>query len=454
MLAPQSWAEQDAIQADYIANDIVAKGKDFFVVRCAFEVTAPANRWLALDVEFRLSQAIPLIKPNGQMLLKRWNNLFTPVPPAGGEPVAWTDCRLDIDFKNLQEASNLPVGKTFTLWVMGVLFDYASGKHIGSGWAVRTPLVVTTDEEGVVSKVTAPKLSPPQREQVDPASPVRLPVRAGQLDLQHLQPKKDLEAFLSFDQAGRIVVVLQRQVRQAWEAKDYGPMFQPIDSADKARELAMAAHQGDWLIPNREVHVALEEKLKAQGWASGDIPAQPTVFGVIVTPAEPIGWRVQLTVVESTGLNQQAQAIPGDVVFYDHLISADGWIGTTATTCILSPTRHKAIAGSIAQYAQSVREVLAEVTQPVVIKPIISPVGPFVRIPVPEKSYLAAHRLPKDWPGWAKPKSPATKSSEPDKPTTQPAADPQPTPQPASSPSATTEPTTRPVPTTQPADAK
>ncbi|MCD4824380.1 MAG: hypothetical protein K8S55_07225 [Phycisphaerae bacterium] len=148
------------VSVRYLRNDVVKIGKDaatgkgYFVIRSAVEITAPGNRWLALDVEFRLGQAIPLVRKNGKMLTRRWNNLFTPDTPS---PARWTNCRLDVDFAELQAAENLPKGKTFTVWAMAVIWNYAEGKYVGSGWSAATPLTVTTDKAGKIIELKAKK---------------------------------------------------------------------------------------------------------------------------------------------------------------------------------------------------------------------------------------------------------------------------------------------------------
>jgi hypothetical protein len=165
-------AQHAPAAATYLGNEItkvVQTEQDrFFLVKLDLALRAPAHRWYAVDVEFRLQQAQPLMLPHGKLLMRRWDNLFTPDQKSA---VHWSDIRVDVDFSLLEQASNLPREQTFPIWVMGVLWDHANNRYVGSGWSARTALLVTTDAGGKISHAEPLDVLPQPKTSKQPSPP-------------------------------------------------------------------------------------------------------------------------------------------------------------------------------------------------------------------------------------------------------------------------------------------
>lgn len=451
VLSASAVADDTPLEAKYLANEVVAVGKDtegqhYFVLRMAFSITGPGNRWCALDTEFRLEQAIPLVKSDGQLLLKRWNNLFTPVSP---RPAKWTDCRLDVNFAELQAAGNLPRGKTFLVWAMGVVLDYNTRKHVGSGWPVRAPLLVTTDAEGNITDLQAPPLSPPQLFDL-PDKPVKLPVKPAQPLFAHLKLKSAATAYRTYTLKDKQpVTFFTRGQQQVWNPRSLGAMLEPVDSPDKALELAKLQFNGGILLKTREQLEAIEKQLRTLGWKQGeDLVIGPASFGGVVSPVEPLGYRVQLLVVEPS-VGEEL----GDIAHHELTVSKDGWVGDKRTLCVRAPLSEagrpegwkQPAPANPAAYAQAVRNALTQ-DGSAVLGPFFKVQPKPVRVGLPRSKPFKNFLLPKNWPT-AKPDKPKPEpKAKPDKKT--PPKKPQ-KPQPTSKPT-----NNQPGPSTQPAPAK
>jgi len=431
--SPRTASAQQAntpLEADYLANDVVAVGKDYFVLRIAFAVDGPGNRWIALDSEYRLEQAIPLVKADGQLLTKRWNSLFTPTSP---RPIKWTDCRLDVDFKDLESAGNLPRDKTFVVWAMGVVLDYTTRKHVGSGWSVRAPLVVTTDADGKITDLQAPPLTPPNVRDV-PAKPVKLPVLPVTAKLQHLVLKSGVQAYRTYTiKHKRPITFFVRGSQQVWEPMSFGFALEPIDSPEKALELASLQFNGGVLVKTRQQLEAIESVLRKLGWKEGEgLVIGPKSFGTVVSPVKAMGYRVQGLVIEP-----RPDGMLGDIAHHEMTLSTDGWIGDKRTLCVRAPLADtdrpegwtQPAPASPQAYTQAVRKALADHAADG-----SATIGPFfelgdnpVRVDLPRGMPFKRFLLPQNFPGRKQTEKPSPK----DKPQPDPKANDQPDKKPA-----------------------
>ena len=254
----------EPVGVTYLQNEAFLPDQGYVVVRSAFEVTGPPHRWIALDMEFRLSQAIPLIRSDGKVFMKRWNNLFLPETP---HPVRWTDCRLDVDFREFEQAKNLPKGQTFVVWAMGLIYDHVAGKHIGSGWPVRVPLVMTTDANGKIQQAYSPVISSIRYEY---PSDTTISAWQANVHVNHLQPLPGLKAYRAVRNDGRVA----SPKGQLWTPADFGGAFGPIDSADKARELVQLMHPGALIVATREQYDAAVTAARKLGWPAEKLRAE------------------------------------------------------------------------------------------------------------------------------------------------------------------------------------
>jgi hypothetical protein len=320
-------------RATYLDNEITKNEQDYFVLRTAVELDAPPGRWFALDVEFRLSRAEPLVLPSGKVLVKRWNNLFTPHDP---RPTRWLDCRLDVDFDELETAENFPKGKSFVLWAMGLVYNWEQRSYVGSGWDVRAPLLLTTDSNGTVIRCKTPRLLPLDLLELNPAWKQSISARKARLDLSHLQLREGGLAALVAREDGSSIPVLAAEETQAWQPQGYGGFFQPIDSPAKARELLELQMPGHVIIQSRGQYQAILEAIKAVGWAQErDILAEPPAIGETVTEIEGLGYRVSQLSIDP--LPQARNDALGDIVYRDIYVTYDGRVGFAPVRCVRGP---------------------------------------------------------------------------------------------------------------------
>lgn len=319
----------------YLDTEVTEIGQDdagakFFVVRGAFETTAPPHHWLELNFEFRLSQALPLLVEGQSPLMKRWNDLFTPDAP---RPVRWTDCRRDVDFAELQAATNLPKGKSFVIWVMAVVRDYARGTLVGSGWDVRQPLLVETDDNGSIVDMQTVRLDTNHPMDID-SEGERLMVREMQLQTEFLSKPKGLLAYEAIDQKGNPVRILMVGTKQLWDPMDFGYALSPIETPEAARELVELLHPGATVLETREQYDAVVGAVRSAGERlRQSLREDPSIAGAVVSPVEGLGYKVRLLLLEPGPKDGSI----GNVTQWTYYVTRDGRLGEERTVCIRGP---------------------------------------------------------------------------------------------------------------------
>jgi hypothetical protein len=325
-------AQHAPAAATYLGNEItkvVQTEQDrFFLVKLDLALRAPAHRWYAVDVEFRLQQAQPLMLPHGKLLMRRWDNLFTPDQKSA---VHWSDIRVDVDFSLLEQASNLPREQTFPIWVMGVLWDHANNRYVGSGWSARTALLVTTDAGGKISHAEPLDVLP---QPMDPENQqATIPAERLRIATSHLQPREGVQAVgaLSHDAAPR--TLLRMDGRQARQPQSFGQCFNDLDSPQAAVELVHLQHPNAIVIRTREQWTAIESAVLAVPAARATRLVEPPGYGEYIEPFEGFGWRVNLLLLEPTPDGH------GDVVYIRYIVSRDGMLGRDQTLCLQAPPR-------------------------------------------------------------------------------------------------------------------
>ncbi|MBN1942538.1 MAG: hypothetical protein JW849_04505 [Phycisphaerae bacterium] len=359
------------VAVSYLGNEAYTPGPGYVVVRSAFEAAGPPHRWVALDVEFRLSQAVPLVRADGKMFLKRWNDLFLPESP---RPARWTDCRLDVDFAELEKARNLPKGKTFVVWAMGLIFDYDLGKHIGSGWPVRVPLVLSTDEAGHIQAVLTPVLKPillvyPSDNTIDA---LRMDIRT-----RHLKPSAGVRAYRVGRRGETPGTVLAGPRGQIWRRSNFGGAFETINSAEKALELVELQHPGGVILRTRGQYDAVVNAARKLGWPAEDLPQTAPEFpGPRITPIEGLGWRVEAILLEPRGDGL------GDLAAWDYCVCSDGRLGWKRRMLLRGPGGKAKAPVSEGVYSAAVLSDLGGLS-PEIIPPRICLTDEMVKFPLP-----------------------------------------------------------------------
>jgi hypothetical protein len=361
----------EPVSVEYLASEVYAPEKGYVIVRSAFEVNGPAHRWIALDVEFRLNQATPLVRPDGKAFMKRWNDLFLPESPS---PVRWTDCRLDVDFRELEQTKNLPKDKTFVVWAMGLMYDHVVGKHVGTGWPIRAAMVLTTDATGRIQTVLTPTFSPIRFEY---PSDNTIDARRAILRTKHLKPLQGVRACRVVRRDATPVTVLVSPKGQIWQPGSFGGAFGPIDSAEKAEEFVRLLHPGGVILHSPEQYNTAIDAARKLGWPAKELPQNdPESYGLCVTPIEGLGWRVETLLIEPN--HDQL----GDIVAWDYCISTDGGLSAKRNILFCGPSGKIKTPVTADVYTTVLLSDLAGFP-PDMISPRIVPTNDVVKLPLP-----------------------------------------------------------------------
>lgn len=370
--APPAGAPEP-VGVTYLANEAYAPEKGYVVIRSAFEVQGPPHRWIALDVEFRLNQAVPLVRIDDKVFMKRWNNLFLPESPA---PARWTDCRLDVDFREFEQAKNLPRDKTFIVWAMGLIYDHAAGKYVDSGWPVRAPLVLTTDALGRIQRALTPALSPVRYEH---PSDKTIDARRADIRTNHLKLLPGVQAYQAVRRDGTPVTVLTNPNGQIWKPSGFIAAFEPIDSAEKAEELVRLMHPGAVIVQTRPQYDAVIDAARRLGWLAEDLPRDdPKFLGLRTTPVEGFGWRVEAMLIEPRN------GRPGDLAAWDYCVGTDGLVGAKRNVLLCGPGGKSKTPVHTDVYAAMLQSHLGGLS-PEVVQPRIVPTDTVAKLPLPAK---------------------------------------------------------------------
>ncbi len=315
---------------------------DSIVVRGGFEIASVPHRWYTVYYQLQRDADTPLKLPNGKALRVYWADLFTPVPanaiwPDQPSVSRWNDCRSAFAIKDIEAATNLPRGQRTTLWAVSYLYDQAAKKYRGSGWDVRTPLLVTTDEAGKVIRTDFFHTSPLELKRRP--EPRQIPVREVQLALNHLQLKPGAKLYQGVELRGpQHEMLVLGQDGTALKSTNRGHFFQAIDTPAKARELVEIAYPGAIILKTHEQYQAIVAALKAiRGWDPArflPVP-EPASAGMTVTAEPGLGYRVTVLMVdcEQRFGTQRLR----HVVLREFAIAPDGRMGLWETVCLRAP---------------------------------------------------------------------------------------------------------------------
>jgi len=312
---------------------MIWSGKDYAVVRGAFEITGPPHRWYGVYFQLRLDAATPLNLKGKTGFVRFWNNIFTPENVAIAR---YTDCRVGIPVNEIASATNLPGGKRTVLWAVCDIWDDAAKTYIGSGWDVRSPLIVTTNEAGEVLNIETFNTA-----QFDPKRnhySATISAKQCGFPLKYLKLKPGATVYRAVGQRHEMYDILLMGDRQAeFTSVDRGFFFEPIDSAEKAGELIEIGYPGAVVIKTDDQYRAIVEALKRKGWQPGKHinVEEPPSFGVTVTAEPQLGYRVRALMIDHMDYYDLGLR---NVMYREFAVASDGRIGIVReTNCIMAP---------------------------------------------------------------------------------------------------------------------
>jgi hypothetical protein len=328
----------------YLDTDIASIDKDMVVVRGAFEITSRPHCWYTVSFQLQLDEVTPLRKADGRPLWVEWAHLFTPDnldSPGLHQQTRWTDCRAGFYLKDIAAAANLPRGQRTIVWAVGYLYDQTEKKFQDSGWYVRTPLILTTDEAGGITRTETFHTVPAD---VGTRGNARLiPVREMKLGLRDLRLKPGTKLYQGVEQRGRIheMAVLEKGAADL-RGIHRGYFFNPIDSPEKAQELITIAYPDGVVVQSAAQYQQIVAALKAiKGWdALQFLPVErPAAYGMKVAEVPGLGYRVTALMIDRERREGQS-AHYRNVTLREWNVSADGRLSLKETVCIRCPVWH------------------------------------------------------------------------------------------------------------------
>ncbi len=333
---PSLRAEGVSADVKYLDTKVTGSGEEYILGQGAFEITGAPHRWYTVFFQVRLDADTPLklkSEKEDKYLVQQWGGIFT---PGNVETAQYTDCRIGLPLKEFESATNLPKGKRTLLWVVCDLWDDQNKKYIGSGWDVRAPLFLTTDRTGKVTKVETFNTGQFNPKKNHPTE--TMTVKASALSLKHLKLKSGAKLYRAVGGKNETYNILLMGDSQAeLSGADRGYFFEPTDSENKAAELIEVGYPGGVVVETAEQYQAIVKALKAKGWKSGkDIAVdEPSSYGVSVTPAPPLGYRVAALVIPYAHYYDLKLR---SVMYCEFNVASDGRIGVEKELeCIVAP---------------------------------------------------------------------------------------------------------------------
>jgi len=312
-----------AASAEYLFTEIASHDAERIVVRAGVRIDGPPGRSYGVYFGIRHDRKGALTTAGGKQFMALAQDLI--MPDSGN--ARWSDLRLPIALADIQAARDLPKDKKTALQVVCGVWDYAAKKYVGSGWAERTPLIVTTDSDGSITSVEtfntrAAVLAANHRSDM-------VEVKVCELAVRHLRPKTGLKVYRGPAGAGprRDIFLLGPSQGGLEDAR--GHFFRTVDSADKARELALLSLAGARIIKTADQYSAIAASVKRLGGKAPHLlrPDGPPGCGVTITEVGGLGFRVDALVL----------ARDSGVYYRRFAITIDGRIGTETIQCIKSP---------------------------------------------------------------------------------------------------------------------
>ncbi len=321
----------------YLNTEVTSTGEEYVVVRSAFEITGPPNKWYTVYFQLRLDAdtSVKVKDEKGETaFLRSWGSIFT---PENVQTARYTDCRIGLPTKQFASATNIPKGKRTVLWAICDVWDDDGKKYIGSGWDVRTPLIVTTNGSGKITKMETFNTQAFNPKKNNPFGG-EIKGRGCELSLKHLKLKPGVTLCRVLGGKFEIFDVLVMGDRQAdITTTDRGFFFEPIDSPQMAAELVKVGYPGAVIIKTAEQYQAIAKGLKAKGWRAEEHmkASAPPSYGLTVKGEPDLGYRISALMIDYTltydlGLR--------NIMYREFAVTPGGRIGiTTETTWVRAP---------------------------------------------------------------------------------------------------------------------
>ncbi len=282
--------------AKYLQTELSVYGDRAVLARSAVEINGQPHRWYRFEFRMWDLDGSPVKTTEGKPYIREWSNLFY---PDTRQTVRWADQRQTLNFADLEKQIALPKGTTFTWAVGGVAWSFADKKILGDPWHGRSYLMLTTDKAGRI--VAADVFNRPAF-QLHPDGGGKAQYRKVDLKLAHLKLADGVGMFSRTDDRSNTWFLLYDGKRRCFhfETESRGAFFGPIDSADKARELATLDLGGAVVIETPKQYAAIVAAAKSKGYKAGQrglLADQPRWYGLEATEVPKLGWRVRGLIV-------------------------------------------------------------------------------------------------------------------------------------------------------------
>ena len=402
-----SWVlSLEAISADvnYLHTKLTKASEVLLVGHGAFEISGPPHRWYSVYFDVRLDPdpvRDPTRDKKDSHFLKHWGDIFT---PENIETARYADCRVGIPLAELASLTNLFKGKRTVLWVVCDIWDAEKKEFLGSGWRVRSPLIVKTDGAGNIIQTETFNTGPINPKKNHPSATIQ--VKECTLALKHLKTKPGVKLYRAIGGKHEPYNIL---LKEDWQAElgalNRGFFFDPIDSAPKAKELVEIGYPGAVIIEAPTQYTRIVQTLKAKGWQPGKHLKieDPPSYGVSVRAEPELGYRVSALMMDH--LNYLDLGLRG-LRYREFVVAMDGRIGIEKEVeYVLSPESETGAPPGWTQplpmnpkpYNDLLRSVLTPEGSRIIPKVIVTGKKASIKCAEGEKSewYLSEY---KDWP--------------------------------------------------------
>lgn len=292
LLASTALAQVDKPSIAWLDIEAVTPADgDYLIFRAGFEITGPPHRWYSVFFELREHQTVKLLAQDKQTWVSQWGQIFT---PENIKTARYGDVRLAVPLKDIAAAIQLPPNKRTVLWLNCNLYDMDLETFLGDGQAPQTALIVSTDPTtSAIVKVELFRTLPQSPVRNDPARKVK--AQKARLTTKALKLGPQAAAY---QVEGRYLLAnLNHQA--SLDSPGRGAFFEPIDSPDKAQELAVLAFAGREVLTDAQQYKALAETLRkadpdARIWK---IEQEIERFGIVAQEEPLLGYRVKFPII-------------------------------------------------------------------------------------------------------------------------------------------------------------
>jgi hypothetical protein len=314
---------------DYLDTQIAPWDGKTVTIQGSVEIASGQQKWFPVYFQLRLDAKTPLTIGANEGFLAYWGALF---PPSNVARATYDDIRIGLPKEKIEEATNLPKGQRTLVWAICDVWDSQAKKYVGTGWDVRAPLLLTTDQNGKIVNVerfptwrARPNVSDAQ---------MKIKVLAAAIQTTHATLRQSVKIYKAHNVKGgvhHILVAGNYQGRLRSLSRGY--FFSKIDTPQKALELVLISRGESILIKTPGQYIAIATALKTAGWKPPHLMEKPSVLGVDVTEEPGLGYRVRASIIRYN----YSLRILRDVELIQARVTYDGAIGEEITTLIKAP---------------------------------------------------------------------------------------------------------------------